>query len=142
MRIEPKLRYFKDTRVRRYDYDRDDYGVRQIEYKQKNLELSVGIFGVQAISENVKTFFGARLGVIKTKYEEDDEGYEDGFDVDGISIEPSFGFEYYFVPQISIGGELGVRYFKSDQEADSFYYDDVDYKSTSTTTSITLRYFF
>ncbi len=140
-RIEPVLAH--------YEYSATSSGT---EYKSKRTDLMLGFFGRTISSESISTYYGGRIG-----YSSNENGYVTEFGVneteeDGYIIEPIMGFEYHFINNLTLGGEVSFRYSKFDGKTTVISNEDAngnrdgEFKSNSTTnttvSNVVLRYIF
>jgi hypothetical protein len=90
----------------------------------RSFELSVGVFGLGNLLENVRVYYGARLAYIDSTQTERirrqiaSSVTETTFDIDsdGYRVSPTLGFEYAFNRRFSIGAE--AEWFYQDSDAD------------------------
>lgn len=107
VRIEPAFEYQKYDRSEEYsDLNRTD--------EATYAELSLGLFGRFTVYENLKGYAGLRLGYNyesneSTRVSTSGTEYTER-DLQGYSIAPTLGFEYFFVENFSLGGEVSWYY--------------------------------
>ncbi len=104
--------------------------------EDKFLELGIGAFHFIEPNDKTRLYYGARVGYVRLENETDSFSS----DSDGYYIAPTAGFEYFFVPSVSLGGEVAWQY--TDLEGDNDGDTDTDSKSNRTVTDIVLRYHF
>lgn len=138
-RIEPFVNYGK-----REEKD-DDW-----EESVKAYEFGLGFFGRTELVDKLHFLYGARISYLSAKaVNKDSDGSSYKYDVDGYSIAPTMGFEYFIMEKLSIGADVSLVYAKTDSESKSYDYD-YDYgakveqtnKDTETDTSLNVKFYF
>jgi hypothetical protein len=147
-RLEPSLRFeeiHEDSLIQNPFSDPDS-----VRFEVRSYEIALGAFGVLALGESVRTYYGARLAYVASDSEarlliSDGAVLEEDVDSDGYRISPTLGFEYLVTDRFSIGGEA------------EWFYEDLDFdyprsfvvrarplavESTGTNTRLILRFRF
>ena len=113
--IEPGYSSYSTTIE--YDYDdSDDY-----EYTNTWRTMSLGVFKIMK-GEDVRTYYGVRLGKSWYEYDPDSE-YDEEYEVDNFMIAPTFGAEYFIGKNFSFGGEVLYKIITSEDTESSSSYD-------------------
>lgn len=116
IRIEPSIYYRKFKR----EYAFDEY---EVEY----YEIAFGLFNRAKFSDKSAFYYGARLGYIFDKYDEEKE--------EGHKISPSLGLEYYILDNLTLSGEVMLNYYDTSSASS-------DFKETRTASDISVRFYF
>lgn len=135
-RLEPYFEYF--------ERDSDTVGTfTNSSNTDEYTGFGVGIYGQNVTSSNTSIYYGINLGA----YTYDETSFGLGAsetESDGTVIAPTLGFEYKFVENVSLGGEVAVRF--SEQERDAVYSggstSSNETDSKETVTAVILRYMF
>ena len=99
------------------------------ESKHYNIRAGVGLYMLQPHGKS-KTLFGIRAGIIHDE-QEDNYSYNDHY------LGFASGWEYYFVQNICLGGEVQLNYIMFDTSS-----DDVSSTMTTTRALLFLKYFY
>lgn len=130
-RIEPLVRYYK----KEDQSDSEDY--------TEISEFGVGLFVQSEVVENFNFLYGVRVAYSASKYTYKSQFFDSGTDQDGYLIAPTIGFEYFLADKISLGGDVSLVYTDLDgKDTDSGESIDVSEKTTSTDTSLIVRFYF
>lgn len=128
-RIEPTFIYRMNDSV-------EGYGGSKTEYK----EAGVGAIVKNHLATDVLFYYGFRLSYLSSKIEF--RSSSGNSKMDGYSVSPILGFEYYPITRLSIGAEAGLVYATLDGRESSFFDEgDSNEKYTYTNTSLILRFF-
>jgi hypothetical protein len=120
-RLEPLLRHSKSKL---------DIGPSDAKYEA--VRLGLGAFGMTALAESVRIYYGGRLSYLDVDSENPGYTYPDLREHGhGYRIAPTFGFEYMFNKYLSLGGEA------------EWFYEDLDLgineRNSGTDTRLILR---
>ena len=138
--IEPTISIFKRN------VDAADSGLIR-GFDEDVIEVGIGIFKNNTVYENTFMYYGARIGYFTSELSTDFRSDE----VDGYFIMPAIGFQYYLIPKLSFGIELGLKYSKSERTIVSIPLSagppisdtsTSDEKRTESETEIIIRYVF
>lgn len=88
------------------------------------LEIGLGVFGLAAIADSVRMYYGGRISyidskttqTITTRFANFTDVDSEKSSQDGYRIAPTLGFEYLFSDHFSIGGEAEWYYQKLDAD--------------------------
>ena len=114
-------------------------------YEQEFIEIGVGFFGITQIKDDFNFLYGARVGYVKADFEFKSSFQDEKTELDGYSLSPTIGFEYYITENISLGGDISFHYEdldgnEIDREDDEKI--DASQKTTDTDTSVNIRFYF
>lgn len=107
-------------------------------------EAGIGLFFSHEVYEKTQLYYGCRLTYLSAEREyETDGGREYNYSRTGYRIAPTLGFEYFFTPHLSLGGEAEFYYESLDGEEDDDR-DSIDVDETvfSTDSRLVLRFYF
>lgn len=145
LRVEPSIRYVKSEAEIRSE---SDFGFTQLTTNEaQSLEVGIGLFGLTAILESVRAYYGARVAYIDSEIEfrsvsEFDENSQEQ-STNGYRISPTIGFEYQFNRRFSIGGEAAWYYEEVNSDIDfPPGIAEVDSERNGTETYLIFRFFF
>jgi len=96
------------------------------------LDLFAGFYYLSKVDKSLSIYYGAKFGLMGSKKS---SSYKDGSNESSIQffyITPTLGGEYFFVPNFSISGEIGLRVYFDDR------YDDENYTSFHLMSAYTL----
>ena len=145
--LEPSLSYNSVDRVQTDDRNNDHFSFT-------GYGLDVGFFGTNKISENNIIYYGLRIGYSKFENKWTDSSIvatstSQTIKDSGYNIAPTFGLQYYFSKNISLGVDQAIQYFKRNSDNtfsgnDGGGFDDVttEQSSTRSQTRVILRYMF
>ncbi len=114
-RIEPYFSNYKSEQG-------DDYNSRQS-------ELGLGLFRVSKLSDKTNLLLGARAAYAENNFYDED--------MDGYSVAPVLGFEYFPVNNISLGADVSYVYTKLEDDN-----SDDDLTTSRTKTAINVKFYF
>ncbi len=86
----------------------------------RNISIGVGAFKNKKVSKNTYLYYGSRLGYINRKNTftssnaTPSSSFSSSTKSDGYFIAPTFGAQYYLIPNISVGLDLALMYSKTD----------------------------
>lgn len=106
------------------------YHNRSYDPGQQYLELAVGLFRVNPLTEKVSTYYGARAGYLH----QSDPFYSDNSEE--MTISPTLGVEYFLSSRFSIAGEAAVVYQRISSRTSGYG------EMKTITTDLLLRYMF
>ena len=106
-----------------YSYDQENSSAADVE----TIMLGIGGYGFMDIYDKTQIYYGGKL-----RYHKVDRP---GSDVDGLGIAPTFGFEYFFTKNLSLGGEAELYYMFYNGDSD-------DYKEYGTDSRVIFRFYF
>jgi len=122
-------------------------------YKNEREEVRtiVGIFKNISKSKVIQYFYGIKLGYISSKYNDSrvstSSNTSYSTETDGYLIAPTFGVQYYFLSNMSIGIDVSFTYTDKEGErinsvSSSTEISDTDLTEYATESEIVLRYYF
>lgn len=153
--LEPFIRYNSGKEKNEpveYGYSYND--------ESSSLDIGMGLFKAQDVSEKVNVYYGVRFSYTKTKneysyYYKSEYNYYDNpsfkTDISGYTVAPTLGFNYSLTPDFLVGLEAEWYYSDIDGKAKGYSGDpevynieeyDVEEKSKGTNTRVFVRYFF
>lgn len=147
IRIEPSFTHYKEKE----DWDEEGYLSRSDSVST----IELGLFKVFTHQEKLKSYAGIRAGISNISYEWTSR-YSETIDYnkrnyDRTIITPTFGFEYFFIPNVSLAGEFGYIYIEGENKSRATYTNenmvdstasDSDARASGTQTSVIIRYTF
>jgi len=142
-RVEPFFSYSQSKSKTIVYGENSPYTVVASE-NQMSSSIGVGVFGLGAVSESIRAYYGARIALTTTenKLKYDGGSRPPGATLvprkttsDGFSLIPTFGLEYRFTPRFSVAGEATLA-------LSAFDGNDTDTKSVEAGTDIIVRYRF
>ncbi len=81
-------------------------------------ELGLGIFHKRNLTSETVFYYGARAGYVQeeTKFVSfsSTSGVSQTTKLDGYFVAPTLGFEYFFVPGVSLGSDIAYQYSRLD----------------------------
>lgn len=143
-RLEPSIRYSS------HKNDYNDTSWDEIENSQNDvLEISLGLFYTKHINEKTTLYLGPKIGYISytNKYTytwDDEDSYSESNTMNGYSFSPCIGMEYEIIENLRFGGEVSIRYEKTNGDiiGDEEEYGSSETESTTTISKFIMRYFF
>jgi len=127
---------------------RGEFGIGYLNVDVKNLKqkvamssFGIGAFYTKRISSSV-LMGGVRFDYLSGNTEmENAFGNKVGSDIKRTTFGPAFSYEYLFGDRIGVGGEVGLRFGKYDEDLDGTT-DDPDVKVTYTQNALFVRAYF
>ncbi|HEY3371572.1 MAG TPA: hypothetical protein VGK10_12020 [Prolixibacteraceae bacterium] len=130
-RLEPEFGFNSNKRTTSNVVRKDNYW-----------NMGLGTFGMTQFNR-LNVYFGARFEYDIQTSKQNYAATEDNSKVNFFTIGPAIGCEYFLVNQITLGGEIGVKYgTKSPDDKDSQLSDNEDETSLWTDTGLFLRFYF
>ena len=111
-------------------------------YSMTNMKLGCGLFGKTELLEQLRTYYGVRLGYVYTQRERS-AGVSSDYDVQthGINVAPTLGLEFYITDRFSVGGEI-AWYFQYDHGAGDGDFGVDNETTTGTDSRLVARFYF
>jgi hypothetical protein len=136
-RIEPHLLYFDDE-----SKTTSASGTSTNSFNET--EFGIGLFGIQALSQQTRLYYGARLAHLSRDEESVSTTSTSTTEYSGYKFSPTFGFEHYFSEKISLGGEIAIYYSDLDVDRVSTFSGTStgSDEMTGTDSEIIMRYYF
>lgn len=133
-RLEPSLRFI-DTDA---DSTEESFirGPISVHSEGRSYEVALGAFGILALGESVRTYYGARLAYLENESElrvllsDGTVLLDNDANGDGYRISPTLGFEYLVSDRLSIGAEAEWFYEDVDMEFSGFDVQTVTARSS------------
>jgi len=129
--IEPFVAYRRYEESHAYTQKTTTYGI------------GAGIFKRYNSFENTDVIYGVKFAysVMDNEFINTDSGVTSIHDYEGYIISPTLGFEYFFTPNISLGGRVAIDYSKYSGNVidNSTKYDS---NSLDTSTALSINYYF
>jgi hypothetical protein len=136
-RIEPLLRYARSKS------ESTTSGFR-LESDSRTYSIGTGLFALTSLGESITLYYGGRLSYMSQRAS--GTSLEMGpfgpsyltirSEADGFSVAPTVGLEYHLAKFFSIAGEAALTHTDIDGD------DNLESKTTSTTSNIVFRYRF
>lgn len=98
-------------------------------FNSRQTEIGLGLFNVSNLSDKTNLLLGARASYIRHHY------YDES--LEGYSVAPTLGFEYFPVQNISLGADVSYVYSKLDGKGST---DDIT--SSGTRTAVSVKFYF
>ena len=133
--IEPSFSSYTEKVERDYNED----WPTDFDYSNKWQTISLGVFKIMN-SEDVRAYYGARIGKSWYNYEHSDDDIDDT-ELDNVLFAPTFGAEYFIGNNFSFGGEVRYKILSfEDTETNSQY--DLKQETTSIEPKFLVRFYF
>ena len=147
-RLEPEVGMFRGSLTSTYTIGRTVSLSETL--TNTGIRVGTGVFGVSS-KERFKTYYGARVGYLRTTHRSSESAsasselripglsVSNEVTIPGFFVAPTVGGEYFLSENLSLGGEVQVKYTSWDS---SERLENVSGTSTSTHGALVLRFYF
>lgn len=128
LRVEPFINYESEE----WEEDNTTWGG-----EDEEIEIGVGAYKIISTSEKTNLIIGGRISYFDggTDYDNGDE-----YNQHGYTLAPVLGFEFFPIPNLSIGADIALEYY--DEKSTSNTNNTYTYSGMETQTQVNVKFYF